>query len=131
MELKHKLLAKHLGITPGELDPSDYLVLTDDEATDQARAYILESIWAFRPSFLAGHCELDEEVIQAIVSNGKCEGNNEVLRRLLVDEEHFIEDALLADGRGHFLSSYDGEEIELVHRTPSGRTKYWYAYRLN
>ena len=28
------------------------------------------------------------------------------------DQEGFVEDAISADGRGHFLSSYDGGEFE-------------------
>lgn len=45
---------------------------------------------------------------------------------ILTDEEadHFVEDAISSDGRGHFLSSWDGSEHEFTH---GGRD--WYAYR--
>jgi hypothetical protein len=43
----------------------------------------------------------------------KCESSNEVITNSIKDMEEFIADAIGADGRGHFISSYDGEEEEL------------------
>jgi hypothetical protein len=42
------------------------------------------------------------------------------------DYRLFFKDAILADGRGHFLSSYDGEETEIK----VGKT-WFYIYRQN
>lgn len=108
---------------------NDYLVLTDDEADEKAADYIKDSLWAFNASFIAGEIDLDEEVIQAIQDNGKCESNNDTIFNLikkLGDIDSFIESAISADGRGHFMSSYDGCENE---ETINGTT--YYIYRQN
>jgi hypothetical protein len=42
---------------------------------------------------------------------------------MIDDLDHFIEDAIRADGRGHFLSRYNGEENE---ETVGGVTYYIY-----
>jgi len=94
---------------------NDYLVLTDDEADEKAKEYIKDTLWAFNASFIAGEIDLDEEVIQDIQDNGKCEGNNDTIFNLiqkLGDFDSFVEEAIRADGRGHFMSSYDGNENE-------------------
>jgi hypothetical protein len=44
----------------------------------------------------------------------------------LWDIDSLVEDAISADGRGHFLSSYDGDENE---ETVNGQT--FYIYRTN
>ena len=108
---------------------NDYLVLTDDEADEKSKEYILDSLWAFNASFIAGEIDLDEEVIQAIQDNGKCESNNDTIFNLikkLGDIDSFIDAAISADGRGHFMSSYDGCENE---ETINGTT--YYIYRQN
>lgn len=106
-----------------EADPYDedddynraYMCLTDSEADDKASESIKNSLWAFNASFIASETGLDEEVIQAIIDNGKCESNNDTMYRLiekLGSIDSFIEEAICADGRGHFMNSYDGEENE-------------------
>jgi len=108
---------------------NDYLVLTDDEADEKAADYIKDSLWAFNASFIAGETGLDTEVIQAIQDNGKYESNNDVIYNLIQkcgDIDSFIESAISADGRGHFMSSYDGCENE---ETINGTT--YYIYRQN
>jgi hypothetical protein len=107
----------------------DYYVLTDSEADDKAKEYILDSLWAFTPNFLAKRTELGPEVFEAIQSNGKCEGNNDTIYNLvqkLDSVDDFVSAAIGADGRGHFLSSYDGCENE---KTVNGKT--FYIYRIN
>lgn len=106
-------------------DRAEYRVLTNKEADTAAREAILDSVWAFRPEFLEAHTVqgVDADTIRTIQANDKCESNNPVLLRLIKDVDHFVDDAIKADGRGHFLSSYDSEEIEL-----SGNL---FAYRLN
>ena len=55
------------------------------------------------------------EALEAMQSQ-KCEGANDAILALIEKTdgglEGFVEDAISADGRGHFLSSYDGEENE-------------------
>lgn len=105
---------------------NDYLVLTDSEADEKAKEYILDSVWAFNPSFLAGETGIDEEVFTAIQANDRCESNNSAILRLIDDEDSFVESAISADGRGHFISSYDGNENE---ENVFGDT--YYIYRIN
>lgn len=125
-----KALAKHLDMKPSELgsEEQDYLVLTDSEADDACKNYILDIIWAFNSSFLSAHLKygIDESVVKLIQSNGKCEDNNFAILSLIDDVDHLIDDAIKCDGRGHFLSSYDGEE----HEVKVGKTTY-YIYRTN
>jgi hypothetical protein len=42
----------------------------------------------------------------------KCESGNSAMLGLIQDHDAFVEDAISADGRGHFLSNYDGEEVK-------------------
>jgi 5-formaminoimidazole-4-carboxamide-1-beta-D-ribofuranosyl 5'-monophosphate synthetase len=88
----------------------DYMVLTDDEADDKAKEYILDSLWAFTPNFLASATGIDLEVFEAIQGNGRYESNNDAILRLVDDEDALVEEAIRWDGRGHFLSHYDGKE---------------------
>lgn len=95
-----------------EADGGEYLVCTDEEADEEAKEKILDLIWAFNPEFLRAHLPdgMTEDVIKAIQTT--CEGANEPLKAMIKDLDHFVEDAIGADGRGHFISSYDGEENE-------------------
>jgi hypothetical protein len=133
---KVQALAKYLGVLPETIDHrngddaftegrKEWLVLTDEEADEAARACILDSVWAFRPEFLAAHCVpgVGTDTIQIIQGNEKCEDNNPVLLRLIADVDRFVDDAIKADGRGHFLAQYDNEEIELPGNL--------FAYRIN
>lgn len=103
-------------------DGSEYLVLDWDEREEALQENIKETCSYFIPEFLAEETELPGEVFKALVDK------NEVVYKLLekcVDGgfEQFCEDAVNADGYGHFLSGYDGEELEL--------TDDLFAYRTN
>ena len=113
-------------------EDGDYRVLTDEEADEAAAEYIGESLWAFNSSFLAGVTGVDEEVFKAIAANDRCEDNNEAIRRLVGDDyESLVEQAISADGRGHFLNTYDGEENEINLFEVTGQNEYLYVYRIN
>lgn len=94
----------------------EWLVLTDEQADTMAREYIRESVWAFRPEFLALYTPegIDADTVQAIQGE-RCEDANAPLLALIeagAGFDDFAADAIGADGRGHFLSHYDGEEHE-------------------
>ena len=128
MDNKIKALAKYLGEPVENLrnngdnyvqvvDGFEYLVLTEDEADEVAAAYIAESIWAFNADFILETCGLDSgsNVVRSLrqIQKDSCEGCNDFISALVdgtcgIDE--FVQAAIDADGRGHFLSSYDGEE---------------------
>ncbi len=106
------------------IDSEDYLVLTDEEADEVVRKEIEEMVWAFNASFLQAHTGVDADAIEKIQE--MCEDANEPLTDMIKDFDHFVEDAVKCDGRGHFLASYDHEENEI---TFNGIT--YYIYRRN
>jgi len=87
-----------------------YMILTDEEADERVKEYIKDSVWAFNSSFLASHSKADEKVFKILAE--QCESSNEAVLSLIDDFDHFVDDAILSDGRGHFLSTYDGAEEE-------------------
>ena len=101
------------------VDGLEYLVLTDGEADQMSQDYIEDSLWAFTADFILDTCGLDSSsnVSRSLrkIHEESCEGCNDFIRALVegtcgIDE--FVNQAILVDGRGHFLSSYDGEEDE-------------------
>ena len=94
----------------------DYLVLTDDEADDMVRDYIDESAGMFTPSFLSGFTGIGEDVFVTMQEAGKYD----TIRMMILDFDGFVDAAVSADGRGHFLATYDHNEHEVTvnDRTP-------------
>jgi hypothetical protein len=121
---KKQALAKYLEVKQSELEVSsyddsvfecggrEYMILTDEEADKRAKEYILDAVWAFNKSFLDGYSdiipEIDDKGWEAIVS--RCESANSTVLAMIRDKDHFVDDAIVADGRGHFLNTYDGGE---------------------
>lgn len=107
-----------------------YLVLTDEEANERAKQEILDSVWSFHAEFVAQHSRapFSEGLVRSIrAAQDRCSDNcNDLLRASLDDEDSFVQEAIFADGRGHFLSQWDGEEVEVNW---NGVTLY--AYRIN
>jgi hypothetical protein len=90
-----------------------YLVLTEDEADIAAWEAISQSLWAFNAEFLAGITDLPELVFKAL-QNEMSEDANETIRQLVGDKfDDLVSEAISSDGRGHFMSSYDGKEEEV------------------
>jgi len=94
----------------------EYLVLTNEEADEDASVYIKDNIWAFSTEFILSHTRggFSDRKAEAIKSMQEklCEDANEILYDLISDISVFIKDAISEDGRGHFLSPYDREEHE-------------------
>lgn len=128
MEKRIAALAKHLGIAPDDISQSellencfdagglgDFLVLTDEEADEKTKEVIKDSLWAFNSEFIFNFLGLDLGGAKAFAEmQGKmCESCNDIVLSMLGDRvDDFIRKAILADGRGHFLSGYDGQEHE-------------------
>ena len=95
-----------------------YAVATDDEADQACKENIKDSVWAFNASFILDECGLDfsgEDSLKAMQEKS-CESANDFILSLIEKTcglDSFVEAAISADGRGHFLSSYDGQEVEL------------------
>lgn len=115
---------------------NEYLILSDLEADDRAGEEIKQSLWAFNPDFIVEHCGLDYNNVQytaliqciGALQEKLCESANDIIKLLISDLDDFIDDAINADGRGHFLSYYDGVEHEIFD--PDTK-KYYYIYRIN
>jgi hypothetical protein len=125
---KESALANWLGCEEDELTPSkwdhygldvfsyggnDYAVGTDEEADKAVAENIEQLAWAFNANFLANKTNLPQEVFEAM--QDKCESANDAVLACIKQTcglEDFVADAVSADGRGHFLSGYDGEEVE-------------------
>lgn len=110
-----------------------YAAGLDSEADAAAEEYIKGSIWAFNASFLAEYTELPEEIFSALQEKRYEDANDPILK--LVERtdgglEGLVEDAVEADGRGHFLAGYDSEEheVQVSHR---GLETTYYVYRVN
>ena len=130
MDNKIKALAEFLGKSVEKLrdngdnyfqvvDGMEYLVLTDEEANEKAQEYIEDSLWAFKAEFILETCELDSSsnVTHSLreMLGGLCEKCNDFIRALIEGTcgiDAFVEAAILADGRGQFLNTYDGKEGE-------------------
>jgi hypothetical protein len=117
---------EHYGLPIYSLGQQEYAIGTDKEADAAVEEYVKDSIWAFNASFILSECDLPcelEEAISAFQSE-KCESANDALLALVekcTTLESFTKAAVSADGRGHFLSGYDGEENEeggfFIYRT--------------
>lgn len=107
-----------------EVSGKMYLVLTDEEADEKAADYIRESLWAFNADFLASYTGMPAEMFEAV--QPQCEGANDAIMQCVErtgSVEDFAQQAVRADGRGHFLSPYDGREDE---ETVDDETYYIY-----
>ena len=101
-----------------------YFVLTDQEADEHATDEIENMLWAFNAAFLASYTGLHEAVFEALAEG--YENSNEAIMALINNAgsmDEFVQECMDADGRGHFVANYDGEEIELEND--------YYAYRVN
>lgn len=105
-----------------EIIGNEYKVLTDEEADEETKESILNSLWAFNGYFILEHtdfyrtardyeCKEFTEALQQL-QNSLCESANSIVKALIYDLDEFVQDAVEADGRGHFISYYDGKENE-------------------
>lgn len=97
-----------------EADGGTYLVLTDAEADEAARKEVERSMWAFSAEWIASHCKVEGVTAELIskIQELLHEDAQAIIVTLIGDMEHFVSDSILADGRGHFLASYNSEEHE-------------------
>ena len=124
-----------------ERNDGEYMVLTDEEADERAKDYIEETVWAFNADFICRVCGLPYEAEEMIRSfqRESCEGANDTILALIENADgldFFVEEAISADGRGHFLSHYDGEENEVsfMREDDNGIDLHevtYYVYRTN
>lgn len=109
------------------LGTREYLVFHNDEVNDAVKEYIKGSLWSFNAQFLSSSTNLPHEVFSALAELG--EKANESIKALIEDScgmDAFVNRAVYADGRGAFISDYDGEEHEIRIGD-----EYYYIYRVN
>ncbi len=104
-------------------DGGEYLIVNKEDKEKALDENIRSTLWAFNANFLSDYINLDAECIK-IIQEAKCEDCNDIFLNLLNDDlSHLIANAVIVDGAGHFLSSYDGAEISMSND--------YYAYRIN
>lgn len=91
-----------------------WLVLSENEADERVTDYIKEKIGYFRPSFIAAHTDIDEDLLDFLAEHEK----HDFIYGLLDSDPYFswqrlVDDAVSADGYGHFLNTHDGVTREL------------------
>ena len=124
---------KHYGLDVYEVDGQEWAVGTEAQANRAAREYVLDSLWAFNSDFIARQVGLTSEEEKALkkLQTEMSEDANSLVRRIIGERNlnRFAIDAIDADGRGHFLSGYDGEEraSDEIEGLPHGKL----AYRIN
>jgi len=108
----------------------EYAIGLESEVDEAVKSYIRDSLWTFRAEMILAHSKAgtSPKTIKALqeMQAKLCEDANEIVYCIIKDIDAFIEDVVNADGRGAFLSPYDGEEHEIEI---NGIT--FYCYRLN
>lgn len=92
---------------------TDYIAGNDEEMTEAVTESIKQTLWAFNANFLASMTDMPEKIFSAL--QDQCEDANDAVEACIDKTcgiEEFVEAAVRADGRGHFLNSYDGGELE-------------------
>lgn len=155
MENKIKALADFLDIDAKEItaseynekffeisDGREYRVLTNEEADEETRSEIENSLWAFNAAFICQTCGFlngksyteQNRIIDSLEAMQKaCENANDFIAAMIKGTcglDIFVEKAIDADGRGHFLASYDGEE-NVIYEKENGHDKDYWIYRIN
>jgi len=112
----------HYGLKVLEIDGYEYAIGTYEDVKIAAYEYIKNSVWTFNSWFIADHttADIDTDIIEMIQE--KCENGNDAILRLIDDLDEFVDDAISADGLGHFMATYDSDEIEIDNL---------YLYRIN
>ena len=106
---------------------ADYMVLTDEEADDKTYEEVENLLWAFNSDFLANMTGLDVAVFDTL--SKLYEDSQEAIKAIVENTctmDDLVNEAIAWDGRGHFLSTYDGNEIEL-----SVDGEDYYCYRID
>ena len=108
---------------------NEFLVYTDEEADEAVREYIEETAWAFTPSFLQTHTGVSIDIIK-LMQEKMSPSANEAIIAMIKDFDHFVEDAIACDGRGHFLARYDHEENYASFSNEEGKNVTYFIYRV-
>jgi hypothetical protein len=104
----------YYGLPIIKCEEGEYAIAFNDEiANNAARQFIEQSLWLFNASFLADMTNVPEEMFSGL--QGKCEDFNDAFLNVVQSTcglDKFVQAAVEADSRGHFLSNYDDNEYE-------------------
>ena len=107
-------IGDHYGLKTYEINGDEYAIASDYDAAEQACSeYIKETVWAFKADFLASHINALNAGDIDRLRGDTYESCNDALLKLIDDVDAFVNDAISADGLGHFLSPYDGYMVEI------------------
>ena len=109
-----------------EIEGMELIILTDEEADQRTREEVENGLGFFIPEWLSYYIKLEVDEIKKIQS--LYGASNPILKALIDDFDQFYNDTIAeeAEGRGHFLSYYDGIETEV-----STDEEDFYIYRIN
>lgn len=113
-----------LDVNKFRVNGSEFFVLTDSERDEFANDAITGSLWTFNASFLSDMTGIDEVIFTKLAELS--ESANDGLKAIIESTcglEKFVEESTSTDGHGHFIATYDGEEMELEND--------FYAYQIS
>jgi hypothetical protein len=123
----------HAGLRVVKVGNEEYAVADNaDQADKAALECARESLWAFQSTYIGSFLDLSETAIKAIaeMQSKLYEGAQEIIEAMLVGRvDEFLAEAVSVDGRGHFLSHYDGAEQDGEDVSPALKGKL--VYRMN
>jgi Mg2+ and Co2+ transporter CorA len=114
----------------------EYIIYTEEEREQAVKEYIKGSIWSFNTDFILDYVGINynDRIIKSLqkMQMELCEDANDLILAMINDFDKFVIDAINADGYGHFLSSYDGEENEeRIINKEKNENIWFYIYRQN
>jgi len=120
-----------------EVFKKEYNVFTEEEREEKVTEYIKDSLWAFNTDFILSHVNFGrnytDKAVKAFqkMQEELCEDANDLVLAMIKNLGNFVNDAVKADGYGHFLSGYDGNENESSIINENDEIEWLYIYRQN
>lgn len=117
------------GLTVISNGSKEYSIGNEEEVDNATEQNIRESLCYFNSQWIVDHLDTEIPVNAITAIQEKYEDGNDSLYEIiskLGDWDYFVRDSILADGRGHFMSSYDGEENEICYEG-----EWYFIYRIN
>ena len=114
------------------VDGDEWLILNDEGRNIEVRSYIEDTIEYFNPTFLSRLTGISSNIFTVLQESQITDTNKTIilLIKATCGMDKFVEESIEADGYGHFLSPYDGEETEFSVMDGWDKINY-YAYRVN
>jgi hypothetical protein len=138
-----RALAEHLSVEPDEIEETswdsyrfagqEWLVYDEEGAAAAAHERIVADLWAFNAEFLWRFTPEGVEVDHLKkIGDALYEDAQPVFLALVQagsDVDDLVRGAIAEDGRGHFLSGYDSNEVEMPLNLADGTVVTYFGYR--